>query len=302
VEGEVSLYANLAGVEAGDGFPVRVVGAINVSAESFYGGSVVAGRRALERRALRMIEEGADILDVGAMSTAPYLKGAISAEEEGRRMVAAVRVLRDVAAVPLSADTQRASVAAAALEAGARIINDVSGLSHDPAMADVARAAEGVILMAWEGSVPPARRRGGGGAAGRAGNATPAPLALIAGLLRQCLRRARRGRIATDRIVLDPGLGFFRHAGLPWYAIDCLVLKNLGRLRRLGRPLLVGASRKSFIGKYTGRSDPADRLSGSLAAAAIAAYNGAALVRTHDVAATADAVRLAAAVRAGATG
>jgi dihydropteroate synthase len=275
------LYANLAGVEVGDGFPVRVVGAINVSPESFYSGSVRRDRAALQQLAMQMVDEGADILDIGAMSTAPYLKGAISEQEEGERMVAAVRTLREVVAVPISADTQRSRVAAAALDAGASIINDVSGLSRDPAMAALARRAAGLILMAWE-----------------QGPSTAEPVVMITRLLRACLTRAQAAGVPAQHIVLDPGIGFFRQAAVPWHDLDCIVLAQLSQLRRLGRPILVGVSRKSFIGKITGRSTPAERLHGSVGAAAVAVYNGAALVRTHDVAATVDAVRMATAIRA----
>jgi dihydropteroate synthase len=275
------LYANLAGVEVGDGFPVRIVGAINVSPESFYGGSVARGRSALQRMAVRMVEEGASFLDIGAASTAPYRTATIGEDEERRRMVAAVRAVRAAVSVPLSADTQRSRVAAAALAAGANLINDVSGLRADAAMGAVARRAEGLIVMALE--TGPSRR---------------APLAVIAALLRQALVRARRAGVEEARIVIDPGVGFFRRAAVPWYELDCIVLQRLAQLRRLGRPVLVGVSRKSFIGRLSGRDDPGERLYGSLAAAAVAAYNGAALVRTHDVGATVDAVRVAEAVRA----
>ena len=275
------LYANLAGVEVGDGFPVRVVGAINVSPESFYSGSVRRDRAALRQLALQMVDEGADILDIGAMSTAPYLKGAISEQEEEERMVAAVRTVREAVAVPISADTQRSRVAAAALYAGASIINDVSGLSRDPAMATLAGRAAGVILMACE-----------------QGPSTAEPVAMIVRLLRTCLARARAASVPPQRVVLDPGIGFFRQAVVPWPDLDCIVLAQLSRLRRLGRPILVGVSRKSFIGKITGRPTPAERLHGSVGAAAVAVYNGAALIRTHDVAATVDAMRIAAAIRA----
>jgi dihydropteroate synthase len=276
------LYANLAGIDVGDGFPVRIVGAINVSPESFYGGSVAHSRRALQRLAERMVVEGADLLDIGAMSTAPYVKGAISEGEECRRLVAAVQAVRGVVDVPISVDTQRGAVAAAGLDAGAAVINDVSGLRSDPAMAAVARQAAGVILMASEEKAsrePPAR--------------------MVAFLLRGCLQRARAAGIVQQRIVLDPGIGFFRHAAVPWYEFDCMLLGQLPRLRQLRRPLLVGVSRKSFIGKLTGRTDAADRLPGSLGATALAVYNGAAVIRTHDVAVTRDAVRIAMAVRSG---
>ncbi len=278
-----NVAANLAGVDVGDGFPVRIVGAINVSPESFYGGSVARGRAALQRLARRMVEDGADLLDIGAMSTAPYRRGRIAADDEERRMVAAVRAVSAVVRVPISVDTQRAHVAAAALNAGAAVINDVSGLRADPLMARVARDAGGLILMASEVTA-----------------STRPPMAMITALLRQGLTRARRARIDAAQIVLDPGIGFFRRAVLPWHALDCRVLHDLDKLRGLGRPLLVGISRKSFIGKLTGREDPADRLAGSLAAAAIAVYNGAALVRTHDVAATRDAVRIATAIKSAA--
>jgi dihydropteroate synthase len=172
-------------------------------------------------------------------------------------------------------------VAAAALDAGAAVINDVSGLSRDAGMAKVARQAMGVILMAAEERV-----------------SREPPVRMVASLLRGCLRRAQAGGIDRQRIVLDPGIGFFRRAAVPWYQFDCLVLSQLSRLRQLRRPLLVGVSRKSFIGKLTGRTDPAERLAGSLAAAAIAVYNGAALIRAHDVGATRDAVRIAAALHA----
>jgi len=280
----MKLHANLAGVEVGDGLPVRIIGAINVSPESFYAASVARGTQALQRLAVRMVEEGADVLDIGAMSTAPYVKGAIGEEQERRRLAAAVRAVHRVVNVPIAVDTQRATVAAACLQAGARIVNDISGLRYDPTMGSVARQAEGVILMACEER--PSREP---------------PLALVTGLLRLCLRRARQARIARERIVLDPGIGFFRRAAVPWYTIDCLLLSRLSRLRRLRRPLLVGVSRKSFIGKLTGRADPGQRLYGSIAAAAVAVYNGAALIRTHDVAATRDAVRMATALRDPAT-
>jgi len=274
------LYANLAGIDVGDGFPVRIVGAINVSPESFYGGSVARSPGALQRLARTMVEEGADLLDIGAMSTAPYVKGAIAEAEERKRLTAAVRAVRQVVAVPISADTQRSSVAAAALDAGAAVINDVSGLRHDSAMAKVARSATGVILMASEEKA-----------------SREPPLSTVASMLRGCLRRAQAAGIDRRRIVLDPGLGFFRRTAVPWHQFDCLVLSQLARLRQLRRPLLVGVSRKSFIGKLSGRPDPAERLSGSLAAAAIAVYNGAALIRAHDVGATRDAVRIATALR-----
>jgi len=269
-------FAKLAQVNAGDGFPVRLVGVINVSPESFYGDSVATDVRRVVDLAHRMVAEGVDLLDIGAMSTAPYRQTAIDEAEEIRRMTAALSALRGEVEVPLSADTQRAAVAAAALAAGASVINDVSGLGHDPRMAEVAAQAEGVILMA------------------RNNEPTQSPpLQMLLHLFRAILARAGQAGIPEERIVLDPGIGFYRRAALPWDEVDCLVIRDLTQLRAFGRPLLVGISRKSFIGKISERQDPSDRLWGSLAATAVAVYNGAALVRTHDVAATRDAVRVA---------
>lgn len=273
-------YANLAGVEVGTGFPVRLVGAINVSPESFYPGSVARGLDEVVRLGERMAEEGAEILDLGARSTAPYLETEISEAEEARRLAGALEPLRRRLALPLSADTTRAAVARAALEAGAEILNDVGGLRGEPAMGPVAAGARGLILMAAE-----------------EGPGSADPAATVAGLLARSLAAARGAGIPEERIVLDPGIGFFRRAALSWEAWDCAVLRRLGELEALGRPLLVGLSRKSFIGKLLGRPDPADRLAGSLAASVVAVLNGARLIRTHDVAATRDAVRMAEALR-----
>jgi len=122
-------------------------------------------------------------------------------------------------------------------------------------------------------------------------------VAQVGGLLRRALRRADAAGIGAERIVLDPGVGFFRRGILPWYEFDCVILAELHRFRRLGRPLLVGPSRKSFIGRLAQRDDPVQRLHGSLAAVSVAVYNGAALIRTHDAGATLDAARVASAIR-----
>src|SRR5438445_79666 len=227
--------------------------------------------------------------------------------------------------VPISADTARPAPARAALEAGARVINDVSGL-RDPAVAAlVAKHHASVILMA-------APDRGGPGGPG-AGSSRPVPSASnaevtalrwspaatgqadaarvverlrpgppgppvdpvghVMGLLRAALGRARAAGIPEERIVVDPGIGFFRDEGIPWHEWDARVLAGLGGLNELGRPVCVGVSRKSFIGAITGRQRPAERLAGSLAATAIAVRNGAAVIRTHDPAETLDAIRVA---------
>lgn len=273
--------ADLGGLDVGDRCPVRILGAINVSPESFYKGSVAAKENVLRERAEAMAAEGADMLDVGAMSTAPYLDTEISETEEIRRLTWAVGILRSATTLPISVDTKRSRAALAALDSGATVINDISGFQHDPAMAGVAaRQARGAILMASE-SVPGARE----------------PVATVRALLQKSLGLAEAAGVSRERIILDPGIGFFRRAAVSWEVWDCEVLRRLADLRALGRPILIGLSRKSFIGKILGRPDPDDRLAGSLAATVIAILNGAHVVRTHDVAATRDAIRIAEALK-----
>ena len=279
----MTAYANLAGLDVGDGFPVRLMGAINVSPESFYQGSVAEREDSLRRKAEQMVAEGADALDIGAMSTAPYLATEIPENEEIQRLTWAISVIRKVTTVPISADTTRSRVALAALDAGADVINDVSGLRHDPGMAEVvARRAHGVILMASERE-PDARDA----------------IGTVKSLLEESLHVIWKAGVPEHRVVIDPGIGFFRKAAIPWHVWDCEVLWKLGDLRSLEHPVLVGLSRKSFIGHILGRPDPADRLAGSLAATAIAVVNGAHLIRTHDVGPTREAVRMAEALRSG---
>ena len=309
--------AVLADVSFGGGLPVGVIGVLNVSPESFHAGSVHAAPDDLLATALAMVEAGAALIDIGARSTAPYLNTDITEEEECARLARAIEALARKIPVPISADTSRPGPARAALDAGARVINDVSGL-RDPTLA--ALAAErgvGVILMASpEAASPdgaqtprasgrvrrsrldpdraPRRREPRRGAAMPEG---AEPVAIVHALLEAALERARAAGIPEERVVLDPGIGFFRNAGIAWDEWDARVLAGLGTLEEIGRPLCVGVSRKSFIGEIIGRAGAEKRLAGSLAATAVAVCNGAALIRTHDVAETLDAVRVAERVR-----
>jgi dihydropteroate synthase len=277
------VRASLGGVIVGEGRSVAIMGAINVSPESFYGGSVAGDTDTLLRAATAMVEAGADLIDVGARSTAPYLAADIPESEEQARLARAVEILVAKLPVPVSADTSRPGPARAALEAGARVVNDVSGLA-DRRVGELAAAhGAGVVLMALPAP-------GGTGAAG--------PVEGVRGLLSGALDRARAAGLADEQVVLDPGIGFFRQERRSWVEWDLVVLADLARLRGLGRPLCVGVSRKSFLGAITGRTDPADRLAASLAATSVAVLHGAHVIRTHDVAATRDAVRVAERLRA----
>jgi dihydropteroate synthase len=291
--------AELGGVLLGDGAPVAVMGVINVSPESFHPGSVYRGEEAVRVAALAMVDAGAALIDVGARSSAPYLETAVSEAEEMERLTRAVAILAAKLPVPVSADTARPAVARAALEAGARVVNDVSALA-EPALARVAAAHDaGLVIGAGgarvigAGGARPARVEGGLDEMRRVED----PIATVRRILEGALGAARAAGVPEARIVLDPGIGFFRDVGVPWHVWDVAVLAGLPALAALGRPLCVGVSRKSFIGAITGREDPATRLPGSLAATAAAVLGGAALIRTHDVAETVDAVRVAERVR-----
>lgn len=274
--------AIVAGVSVGDGLDVAVVGALNVSPESFYSGSVVVDVDRLLQTGEAMARAGAAWLDVGAMSTAPYLEARIPEALEADRLHWAVGLLTTKLGLPVSADVSRVGPARAALEAGARMINDVTGLVGDPGLARLtAEAGAGLVLMAGPAAAPPAGE----------------PVATVRAALQRSLAIARGAGIPDERILVDPGIGFFRGDGVAWPDWDCRVLAGLPALRALGRPLYVGVSRKSFIGAVAGVEDPAERLPGSLAATAAAVLGGAHVIRAHDVAETVQAVRVAQAIR-----
>ena len=274
--------ACLGGIVVGDGLPVAVSGVLNVSPESFYQGSVVIEEDRLLQTGEAMARAGAAFVEVGAMSTAPYLATRITESQEADRLAWAVDLLARKLDRPVSADTSRSVPARAALDAGARIINDVTGLTGDLEMAALAaRSGVGLILMASE----------------RQGAPGEDAIELVQRLLEQSLDLARAAGVDPSLIVVDPGIGFFRNQRIAWYQWDCDVLAALPRLRPLGHPVCVGVSRKSFIGAITGLDDPEQRLPGSLAATAAAVMGGAQLIRAHDVEATVQAVRVAEAIR-----
>ena len=273
--------AILAGISLGRGVPVAVMGVLNVSPESFHAGSVHTDGDDLLAAALAMVDAGAALIDVGARSTAPYGASSVSDRDECERLGRAVEVLAAKVSVPISADTARPEPARAALDAGARVINDISGLRHPELAALVRERGAGAVLMAFPNDAP----------------SPQPPAATVKTLLQEALARARAAGIPEGRVVLDPGIGFFRGERVAWDEWDAAVLAGLQELDSLGRPLCVGVSRKSFLGAIIGRHRPEDRLAASLAATAVAVWNGASLVRTHDVAETLDAVRIAERIR-----
>lgn len=277
----MACYANLCGVEVGDNYPVAVSGIINVGPESFYKPSIKLKAEEIAEHAQRMVEEGARIIDVGARSTAPYIKSSISVEEEKSRLVEAVKTLKKVVSVPISIDTQNSYVARCAIEVGADIINDISGFKLDSQLPLVAREfGIPVILVAYEKNSWKGED----------------PIVWIKTLLKESLEIAREAGINDGKVMVDPGIGFIRHTEYPWHLWDCYVLRNFTKLRSLQTPLMVAVSRKSFIGVILDGKKPEERLYGSLAATAIAVYNGAHSVRTHDVASTIETIRIVEAI------
>lgn len=268
-------------LKIGDNHPVRIMGAINVSPESFYKGSVYVGREKVAAAAEKMKREGAEIIDVGAMSTAPYLKTEITPAEEAGRLSNAIKAIKDNSKILVSADTTRSLVAEEACKAGADVLNDVSGFKKDPKMARVARQYKaGVLLMAHESR-----------------QAKGMPIKRVRTYLSESLEIASKHDIEPRHIVVDPGIGFFRNSSWPWYLWDASVLRSLHEIAILGQPINVAVSRKSFIGEILKQPQPEERLNGSLAATSIAVLNGAHMIRAHEVAPTLEAVRLAEFVR-----
>lgn len=261
----------IAGLKVGDNQPVRVMGVINLSKESFYSGSVVRADSVLNA-AVKMIEEGAELIDIGARSTWP-LAQKISKEEERKRLIPAIRQLRDIS-VPISVDTMFADLASEALDEGADIINDVSGFTSDERMADIIGEHNCPVILMASNNVP----------------GDPVGMDAVMCSLGRIIAQAEEKGIDPDSIIIDPAIGRWTQNKLPIY--DYETIDTLGRLRIFEKPILAAISRKSFIGETLGKS-AGERLYGSLAATAIAVRNGAHIIRTHDVAPTVDAVRVA---------
>jgi dihydropteroate synthase len=267
-----------------------VMGILNITPDSFSDGGKFLARDHAVAHAIKMLEEGADVLDIGGESTRPGAKvvqSGISAGEELRRIMPVIEdVLRERPDAVLSVDTYKAEVARAAVNAGAEIVNDVSALRWDPKMpATVSALACGAILMHTRGRPEEWRNM----------PASPDIVSEVKAGLHEWSQAAIAAGIARDRIMLDVGFGFGKN-----FEQNYPLLARLGELRDLGFPLLAGVSRKSFIGRMLardGKDAPVDqRLYGSLAAITAAVLKGAHMVRVHEVKPALDAVRVADAV------
>jgi dihydropteroate synthase len=232
-----------------------------------------------------MEEEGADFIDVGGMSTAPYLSTMITEKIEMARIVNAIKIIQRTTNLPISVDTCRAAVAKEALELGVDIINDVTGLKYDPGMLKIIeKYCPSLILCAHSKKI-----------------ITGNQLRETKQLFKKSLKMAKSAEIPRSKIVLDPAIGFFREKGKNsfftkinsyWVKRDLLILENL-RSIKLNIPLLVSVSNKSFIGEILKKENQSDRLAGSLAAEVVCVLNGANIIRTHNVAETKEAITTA---------
>ena len=257
-----------------------VMGILNVTPDSFSdGGRYLDPQQAVDA-AQAMVAAGADIIDVGGESTRPGA-AAVSAQEERARVEPVVAALARRVAVPISVDTTKASVADAAVGAGATILNDISGLRSDPRLAAVAaRAGAALVLMHMRGEPSDMYRHA----------AYVDVMADVTEELAWSVSRASEAGVARTSVVLDPGLGFAKRATHSW---EVLARLDHPSLRDLDLPLLVGASRKSFLQAAIGDHPAVDRDAASLAAAVVAALSGAHIVRVHDVPGSVQAVRVA---------
>ena len=275
----------LGNVHVGNSNPVRIMGILNTSPESFYKKSISTSRQRIVNAVHRMEDEGADFIDVGGMSTAPYLSTMVSEKTEVSRIIKAVKIIQQASNLPISVDTCRSVIAREALELGVDIINDVTGLKYDHMMPKIIeKYRPSLVLCAYSKKT-----------------ITGNQLLKTKYLLRESLEIAKSAKIYRTKIVLDPAIGFFRKKGRnsfftkinsDWVQRDLLVLENL-RSIKLNSPILVSVSNKSFIGKILKKQNPSDRLAGSLAAEAVCVLNGADIIRTHNVSETREAVTVA---------
>ena len=263
----------------------RLMGVLNVTPDSFSDGGRFLSVDAALARARQFAEEGADLIDVGGESTRPGAP-AVSEQQELDRVLPVIEALHRNVPVPLSIDTNKSAVALAAVAVGADFINDISGLTFDPAMAGaVAGSGAGLFVMHTRGR-PTVMQ---------ADTCYDDVVKAVCTFLQDCVDRALAAGISEERIAVDPGIGFGKDA-----AGNLELLRRLSELAALGRPILLGTSRKSFIGRVLDRADPQQREIGTLATVALGVAAGARIFRVHEVAAARETALMAWAVCQGA--
>jgi dihydropteroate synthase len=275
-----------------DKSPVTVMGIINVSPESFYKDSIRITTKEIAKAAIRMQREGAHIIDIGAMSTAPYLENNIPLATEVERMKKAIRVIRKNCSLPISVDTPRSAVAREAINLEVDCLNDITGLKYDANMARVVADSKLPIIMGAYARNRTINTQSPSTATGK--------ISRTIMLLKDSLNIAKKFGIDNDQIIIDPSVGFFRANGknpfftlmkdIPWYIRDIEIISRLQELKKyFSNPICVSVSRKSFIGKLF-NLETEERLIPSLAFEIISTLNGAKMIRTHNVKETVQAL------------
>lgn len=281
----INHVTKIANVGIGKANPVRIMGILNASPESFYKKSIKTSKAMIKDTVKKIEDDGADFIDVGGMSTAPYLSTVVSEKTESSRILNAIKIIQDHSNLPISVDTCRSNVAKVALENSVEIINDISGLKYDDQMGNmISKYNPDLILCAFSKGVV-------------RGNQVVKTRQLIG----QSVKIAKESGISSKKIIVDPSIGFFRKTGRgpfftkissDWVSRDLSIIQNLKKIKG-EYPILVSVSNKSFIGSILKKDDPADRLSGTIAAEAISVLNGADIIRTHNVASAKDAISIA---------
>ncbi|MGE5684289.1 MAG: dihydropteroate synthase [Nitrososphaerota archaeon] len=273
-------------LEIGNGKPA-IMGIINASPESFYKESITIGRKIISEMAIKMEQDGADIIDIGGMSTAPYGDTFVSTSKELERIRNSIIAIKDVSNIPLSVDTPRAEIAKASIDMGVDIINDVTGLKYDKMMRSVISTSGLPVIIGAYGDRSITYQSG--------------DIEETIDILKVSLDMANQSGIEEDKLIVDPLIGFFRASGnnpfftkvsnQNWYNRDIRIISNLERLSTLSKPICISVSRKSFIGHLFNLAE-SDRLVPSIIAQVFCAINGTDIIRTHDVKETRIALEL----------
>ena len=266
---------------------ITIMGILNISPESFYKNSIKSTKSQIIKHVKQLEENGANIIDIGGMSTAPYLKTIVSEKVESERVTKTIKIIQNSSNLPISVDTCRASVAKNALELGIDVINDISGLKYDDQMPQIVEKYNpSVILCAYGTRV-----------------ISGSHVLITKKLLNESVKIAQKCNVSPDRIVLDPAIGFFRRSSdvknkLPytkinsdWAQRDIEIIKNLKSLKTK-YPILVSISNKSFLGKLLEKDDPSDRNIGTAIAEMTSILNGASIIRTHNPKITSDVIKM----------
>ena len=262
------------------------MGILNTSPESFYKNSIKSTKSQISKYVSEMEENGAEIIDVGGMSTAPYLRTIVSEKVESERVTKAIKIIQNSSNIPISVDTCRATVANTALELGIDVINDISGLKYDKNMPKIIEKYNpSLILCPYSKNIVK-------------GN----PISETKKLLNESIKIALNAHISKEKIVVDPAIGFFRRSSdvknkLPytkiisnWAERDIEIIKKL-KLLKTNFPILISISNKSFLGKLLGKDDPTDRNTGTAIAEMLSIINGASIIRTHNPKVTSDVIK-----------